>query len=157
MKKGNIVIIAIVVIVIAFVSWKGWHATAPVATDEKTSREVALECTTDMATRFHIHPMLSIVINGEQVVVPANIGITNGCMHPLHTHDTTGKLHVESLVQRDFTLGDFFTVWEKPFDSTHILDFTGEVSVTVNGVKVDTYENTILHDGDEIIIVAGKK
>jgi hypothetical protein len=78
-------------------------------------------------------------------------------MHPLHTHDTTGKLHVESPVERDFTLGDFFTVWEKPFDRTHILDFTGEVSMTVNGVKVDTYENTILNDGDEIIIVAGKK
>ena len=30
---------------------------------EMTSREIALACTTDMATQFHIHPELAIVIN----------------------------------------------------------------------------------------------
>ena len=67
-----------------------------------TARQVALMCTTDMATQFHIHPQLTIVINGQQQVIPANTGITEACMNSIHTHDATGKLHVESPILKDF-------------------------------------------------------
>lgn len=113
---------------------------------EKTTREVAESCTTDMATQFHIHPHLVIMTNGVAEVMPANIGITNGCMHPLHTHDTSGVVHVESPVKRDFTLGDFFFVWGRPFDQEHL------TRMTVNGVEVATGEATILRDKDEIVL-----
>ena len=124
--------------------------------EAKTTREVALLCTLDMYTKFHIHPILKIVINGVNQVIPANIGINTLCMHSIHTHDATGTLHVEAPTKKDFTLGDFFAVWEKQFNSSQILDSkvdgTHAIVVTVNGKTVDTYENTIMNDHDNIII-----
>ncbi len=123
-----------------------------------TSREAALLCTTDMATEFHIHPELKIVVDGEEIILPEDIGITSTCMNSIHTHTDLPIIHVESPVQKDFTLGDFFAVWDKPFDSMHVADFAadtaGQVRVSINGVEVDTYENTIFYDKDKIVIEA---
>ena len=122
----------------------------------KTNRELALTCTTDMATQFHIHPHLEIIINGVKQEIPANIGVTPKCMNSLHTHDNTGVLHVESPEQRDFTLADFFAVWDKTFSKDQIFDHKIEdthiIKETINGTEVQDYENTILRDKDEIII-----
>jgi sulfur carrier protein ThiS len=109
-----------------------------------------------MATEYHIHPELTIMLNGKEVLVPHNVGIQPTCMTSIHTHDEPHVLHVEAPVKRDFTLGDFFAVWQKDFSSTKLLDNTvgegSEIVVTVNGEKVNTYENTILRDKDKIII-----
>ena len=44
--------------------------------------------------------------------MPANIGIDPSVgIAVLHTHDDTGVIHVESPVERDFPLGNFFDVW----------------------------------------------
>lgn len=121
-----------------------------------TSRQVALTCTTDMATEFHIHPELAIVINGENLPIPANLGIKPDCMTSIHTHDEPGVIHVEAPIQKDFTLGDFFAVWGKEFSKNQILDYKvndmASLTVTVNGEMVETYENTILRDKDKIVI-----
>jgi hypothetical protein len=70
-----------------------------------TPREVALMCTSDMATEFHIHPVLTINILGEKYTIPDNIGITQKCMSSIHTHEKEeGKLHVEAQVEKAFTL-----------------------------------------------------
>jgi hypothetical protein len=47
------------------------------------------------------------------VTVPALIGIDARPVFfsPLHTHDATGVVHVESPVVKTFTLGHFFAVW----------------------------------------------
>lgn len=147
-----IVVLGVALIIWVFVAKK--DAKEESAT--LTSREVALQCTTDMATEFHIHPELSIVINGEKQIIPTDVGIVNGCMNALHAHDDKGILHVEAPVKKDFTLGDFFAVWKKDFSKDKILDAVVsenlEIVVTVNGQKVDTYENTILYDKDKILI-----
>jgi hypothetical protein len=151
------------ILLIVLLIWAGGAFNkAKIAKEEALpSRATALSCTTDMATQFHIHPMLSIVLNGKKEVIPANIGITDICMHPLHTHDDTGTIHVESPVEKDFTLGDFFAVWGKDFSNIKILDYTADanrvITMTVNGVKVDTFENTILKDKDQIVITYGPK
>lgn len=123
---------------------------------DKTNREVALSCTTDAFTTFHIHPHLTIIVDGVQQTIPADIGITLACMHPIHTHDTSGTIHIESPQQRDFTLGDFFAVWGQPFSQNQILNYTADAShtitETVNSTTVQTFENTILHDKDNIVI-----
>ncbi len=121
-----------------------------------TTRQIALTCTTDMATQFHIHPNVQIMVNGKQQVIPANLGIGATCMTSIHTHDTTGKIHIESPEKRDFTLGDFFAVWKQNFSSTQLLsnttDATHSIKVTLNGKEVSTYENTVMNDGDNIVI-----
>jgi len=140
---------------------KGLSSEEAAAAEGKSNREVAMSCTTDMATEFHIHPFLTIMIDGEKRTIPTDVGIVDGCMHPLHTHDELGKLHVESPVKRDFTLGDFFAVWDKPFDKDHILDKTvdaeHEIRLLVNGKLSQDYENLVLHDEDQIMISYQKK
>jgi len=129
--------------------------SAAIALREAT-RKLALSCTLDMFTQFHIHPHLQIIMNGKNEVVPANIGITADCMHPVHTHDTTGEIHVESPEQADFTLGDFFAVWGKQFSQDQILDYktdaAHEILMTVDGEPSSGYENLVLQDGQKIVI-----
>lgn len=126
------------------------------ANTERTPREVAMTCTTDMATEFHIHPVLEIYINGEKQLIPANVGITPNCMYALHTHTPDGIIHVESPEKKDFTLSDFFAVWDKPFSASQIFDHTIDAShrirMTVNGEEADTYEHTLLVDEDRVVI-----
>lgn len=142
------------VLVLAFFIWSKTTAQPPEAA--RTNREVALLCTTDMATRFHIHPTVKIVINGEERPVPANIGIETTCMNSLHTHDATGIIHVEAPEQRDFTLGDLFAVWGETFNPKEILGYRVDefhkIIVTVNGAAIGTFDDTILHDQQQIIV-----
>lgn len=120
-----------------------------------TNRELATFCGRE-AGAYHVHPTLEIVVNGERINVPSNIGVGPTCMTALHTHSPDGLIHVESPVARDFTLGDFFAVWGKPFNQNEILDYkvdaANRIRVTVNGSEVDTYDNTILKDGERIVI-----
>ena len=68
-----------------------------------------------MGTRLHIHQHLDVYVDGRRVTVPEGVGIgTNGpqvFFSPLHTHDATGVVHVESPVVKTFTLGQFLAVW----------------------------------------------
>jgi hypothetical protein len=84
----------------------------------------------------HEHAHLTILIRGQIKSVPAFIGITAGQICWLHTHDTSGIIHIEAGDSRNFTLGDFFGVWRQPLSQTAIGGDTagsGEsVQVTVN-------------------------
>src|SRR4051812_100694 len=66
----------------------------------------------DEGLALHIHPHLTIAVDGVLATIPAEVGKTaDGNWLPLHTHDATGKIHVESTVAYDFNLGDFFLIW----------------------------------------------
>lgn len=107
---------------------------------------------------MHIHPHLTIIIDGQTQVIPSLIGISGQYALPIHTHDTSGTIHVESTAAYDFRLKDFFLVWDQPFDSQHILGYTGDaqhpVTLTVNGQTNSSFENVVMHDGDNIVIQA---
>jgi hypothetical protein len=63
-------------------------------------------------TVVHIHQHLDLFVDGREVPVPAGIGIDPAVGYaPLHTHDASGVIHVESPTARTYTLGDFFAVW----------------------------------------------
>jgi cyclophilin family peptidyl-prolyl cis-trans isomerase len=123
----------------------------------------------------HIHATLQIVIEGDQVVIPKNLGLTSTQHFNPHTHDYTGTLHIGeggpaglSSEIRLLTLDDFFDVWrttnvgqptnnpDAVFDSTHILnktaDATHAVRLYVNGQLNNQFENYIPEDGDKIVI-----
>ena len=158
MKNKILLAVAIVVILllVAFLWLKNVNKQAAIEIQDLTSREVALRCTTDMATQFHIHPQLRIYVDGREVFIPDDTGIAADCMRAIHTHKDRPELHVEAPIQKDFTLGDFFAVWGKDFSRSKLLDNVvndgSSITVTVNGEKVDTYENTILKDKDKIVI-----
>ena len=113
-------------------------------------------CINHAGAGMHIHPTLRIIVNGEVQEISANTGVSAGCMRPLHTHDATGRLHVEFPRQRNFILGEFFKVWGKNFSSSQILDYVVDanhvISVTVNGEESTEYENLIFKDADRIEI-----
>jgi hypothetical protein len=73
-------------------------------------------------TVLHIHQHLDVFVEGKRVTVPAGLGIdpAQQFISPLHTHDPTGIMHVESPTPETFTLGQFFGVWGVPLDRTHI-------------------------------------
>jgi len=116
-------------------------------------------CISDANLAMHIHAKLSIVINGQPITIPANIGIVGQCTRPVHTHDDSGEIHIESPVLYPFTVKDFFLVWGQPFDNTQILqykiDATHTVRMTVNGVVNTQFENYVFRDGDVIQITYG--
>ncbi|MEK9160840.1 MAG: hypothetical protein AAB440_02265 [Patescibacteria group bacterium] len=126
-----------------------------------TNREIALSCTTHAAVSYHVHPELTLIIKGEKQIIPRDIGINALCMRAIHTHTADGTIHIEAPHERDFTLADFFAVWEKPFNETQILEYVANeqyvVTMSVNGEVVDTYENTILRDKDQIVIQYDKR
>ena len=75
---------------------------------------MGLHILTAEGTVVHIHQHLNIFDNGKPVTVPQGIGIipqSPPLFSPLHTHDPTGIMHVESATKRDFSLGEFFGVW----------------------------------------------
>ncbi len=160
MKKSNKSILVVALIVVVALGLLGSGNIAALfggsGGSGKTTRELVMSCTLDMYTAFHIHPHLTIIINGRAETVPPNVGISLGCMHPLHTHGGDGVIHVESPEKRDFTLDDFFAVWGKTFTKDQILDYkadaTREVVMTVNGAASTEYENLVLGDKNEIKI-----
>jgi hypothetical protein len=65
-------------------------------------------------TALHIHQHLDLHVDGHRVPVPAGIGGIDPAVGfaPLHTHDASGVIHVESPTLRTYTLGDFFLCGE---------------------------------------------
>jgi hypothetical protein len=136
-------------------------------------------CLSSEALEFHIHPYVRIIIGGENVSIPAAIGIrdptyANGvaagspssCFEPLHTHDSSGIIHIESGTNTTYTLRDFFSVWNTTygtvvidgakhpvvFNSTDILGFKTDVHhkvvLLVDGRASDSYESLALNGLD---------
>jgi hypothetical protein len=122
----------------------------------------------DQALLMHIHPTLTIFIDGQQVVIPANTNITPQGPYLIHTHDATGTLHVESTVPYTFHLKDFFDLWSfttndptKVFNSQqllgHPIDANHVVIVTVNGQPVTDGPDVVLNNDDNSLFSEGGK
>jgi len=56
--------------------------------------------------------------------IPNGVGIAGSCIRPLHTHDGTGTIHAETDEDRDYTLNDFFRIWDKSLNSSGIFRST---------------------------------
>ena len=93
-------------------------------------------------SRLHTHQHLDIVINGKGYPIAAGIGIDrrDRFISPLHTHDFSGILHIESPAVRKFTLGQFFDVWGLRFSSACLGGYCAKgqkkVWVFVDGSRV---------------------
>lgn len=109
-----------------------------------------------MDTTYHIHTHLSIFVDGEMQRIPADVGIvpategTPGCVYALHTHDGTGKIHVEAAAPQRFTLGQFFAIWGQPLTRTNVAGIGGlPVVVYVSeGGAITVYGSDDLHEID---------
>ncbi len=66
---------------------------------------------------FHIHAHLTMYINGQALPLPSQIGIAKdqSCLYWLHTHDTSGVIHMEAPANHSFVLGNFLDEWSTEF------------------------------------------
>ncbi|MBV9159925.1 MAG: hypothetical protein JO019_05010 [Candidatus Kaiserbacteria bacterium] len=93
-------------------------------------------------TVLHIHQHLDIIIHGQPVTIPGGIGISS-FYSPIHVHDTTGIIHVESPVPAKFYLGQFFDVWGLRFNSTCIGGYCADAKDSLR-----VYVDGKLYQGD---------
>lgn len=97
-----------------------------------------IACQSSEQLAYHIHVHLTMYVNGQPFALPAQIGIASdqSCYYWLHTHDSTGVIHIESPTQKTYTLGEFFQEWSTRFPQIQYpteLDSTTGWQVYVNG------------------------
>jgi hypothetical protein len=108
----------------------------------------------DEKVKYHVHVHVAVYVNGKMKRLPAGIGITeprllekysNGhfydvglydCLYWLHTHVADGIIHVETPGQRNFTLGQFFDIWNQPLGPGRVGPAKGKVVVFENGKRL---------------------
>ena len=126
----------------------------------------------------HIHADLQIVIEGQPVAIPQDVGVDGtGIIDFVHTHDADNRIHLHPIDTNGdgtaenpasfLTVGDFFETWrtnagtpgnnpDAVFSATEILgnvaDDQHTIRMYVNGIQIDEYENYAIHDEDDIVI-----
>lgn len=120
-------------------------STATIATGHTVD---GIGCESHEHLLFHVHAHLTIFVNGAQRQIPAGVGIpgaketqsptgpyisTGKCFYWLHTHAPDGVIHIESPIQRGFTLGDFFDEWGQPLGTDQAGPARGHVTAFYNG------------------------
>jgi hypothetical protein len=81
------------------------------------------------------------VVDGIGVVPPLRLTQTadgpfvadGAAFYWLHTHDTSGVIHVESPVLRSYSLGEFFDLWGEPLGRAQVGADRGRVTALVDG------------------------
>ena len=111
------------------------------------------------AQALHIHQHLDIFVNGKPVVVPKFIGIDDGAfLTELHTHDSSGIMHLESPVKKPFALGQFFGVWGLRLSKQCIGGYcatpTKPLRMWVNGRPYLGDPNNLVLQAHQVIVIA---
>ena len=110
----------------------------------------------------HFHPSLYITMQGEDKMLPGNIGIDTvvcpGEMHVIHTHSADNKLHVELAENTPVFLSLFFDIWNITFPESQTFDplfiHPSNVTISVNGVAfLGSVEELELEDAQVIEVV----
>jgi hypothetical protein len=112
---------------------------------------------------WHKHMLLSIYNNGKRLGFPDGIGrVHAGCYHAyeMHVHDVTGIIHMESDSAKNFTLGNWFGLWQQPLGRDGVAGLPGPVRFYIieNG-KITRYDgdpaNIAMVAHREVLIVTG--
>jgi len=110
-----------------------------------------IQCQTSEQVLFHIHAHLAVYLDGRPRLVPEGIGIpeprqvqqtndgpfvaSGACFYWLHSHTRDGIIHIESPVQRTFTLGNYFDLWKQPLSASQVGPTKGPVTAYVNAKR----------------------
>ena len=157
MKVENVVLSTLAFFTLAFLVLTLNTSDSP--SEEKNWR-IASVCLADHnSLSSHDHAQLTIVINGSEIDIESNIGIGNpDCdgMKGIHTHDNTGRLHIETPSPMPAPLGAFFEIWGESFSENENMgyknDSNHEIVLTVNGEINELYDEYMMQDGDQIRI-----
>ena len=107
-----------------------------------------ISCDSDEQVAYHIHAHLAVYVDGALHPIPPGIGVVepvaqqsaqgpfyqaSRCYYWLHVHAQDGIIHIEAPTQSDYTLGQFFAIWQQPLSSTAVGPVSGAQTVYVNG------------------------
>lgn len=153
-------------IVIAAASARSGSDATPTAVDPSTRDDVLAAI--DVADLYvldvenivmHVHAQLDVRVDGRDVTVP-QVGVDYDTLTaaPIHTHDETGRLHIEAdrtHAERELLLIDFLRLWAGAYTSDDLCRYfaatdTCRVAVSVDGRESGT--NLVLADGQQITV-----
>ena len=112
-------------------------------------------------TVFHVHAHLDVYTDGKRQTVPAQVGIDSQSQYlaSLHTHDTSGVIHMEAVQPYPFKLGQVFEIWGVKFTPTQLGAYrpgNGLVLQTwVNGKQIKNPVAYVVKPHDKIIVGFG--
>lgn len=133
-----------------------WDAMQPEVADDRILDVCMQDHSHEM---LHYHAELHITIRGEGQMIPAETGVIPGCMKGIHTHDDTGKLHIETPEKMEARLEHFFTIWGKTLSEDQLLDARVEagesITLTVDGEPVEDPAKHIIEDGQVLELNLG--
>ena len=143
------------------------NASANLTSTADSPDSLALECLDHSGLARHDHVTLQIFIDGNPYTIESAIGIqTDVCngnennMHTIHTHDDTGKLHVELNEAGNISLGVFFDIWGYHFDETGIFDYranaTHEMAMYIHASNENATEENRVTSFDDYLIQNGE-
>lgn len=111
-----------------------------------------IRCDSGEQLAVHYHAHITILYKGQPVYIPGQVGIIGSqCFYWMHTHSTSGIVHIEApkdSSSRQFTVGDFFQVWDQPLTSKKVTTFT-----VGKGESVKAWVDGKPYDGDPRKIV----
>jgi hypothetical protein len=111
------------------------------------------------SVRMEVHDHVPIVVvkGGQRMQVPENIGIAPelwkdhsldsfgpASIAPMHTHDKSGTIHIESISAREFTLGEFVRIWGIADEVERVMDASGQ--------EIHDFQNHILEDNKGLVL-----
>lgn len=152
MKKNNLVILVLIILVLGLIAWSRF--SSPAYEQIKGWKAAGVNCLPSGHQNLgqHIHPDLYITVDGDVVSIPANVGINTQCMAELHTHDTTGKIHIETVSPtKEMTIKQFFEVWGEPIEKEGYALQVAIGSTTMDyDTNVQSIEEYIFKDLEQI-------
>ena len=148
-------IIAAVILLIFFGSSIAFAIISAFPTNNNSSSFIdGIPCSSMEELAYHIHAHLDIFVDGQYYVVPSNIGVATSCIYWLHTHDSTGIIHIEAPSVTTFKLGQFLDIWGNSTVNVKLPE--GSPTVYINGNEFSgDYRNIPLNAYDEIAFVYG--
>lgn len=113
-----------------------------------------VRCPSGEQLTFHVHAHVAILVDGQPATVSAGIGIpgfpgASRCFYWLHTHDTSGVVHIEAPARQVFVLGQFFDIWGMPLGPDRVSN------IAVGGRQVAFYLNEAPFSADPRTIPLG--
>jgi len=115
---------------------------------------------------FALYTHVSIILNNEAQSIPGDVGASpqgnTHCFYTLHTHNSSGLVHVTPTAAGTFTLGNFFQIWKQSLTNTNLAGIEGlpiEIFVTdgttTTKVEEADWSNIEMKDHREITISVG--
>ena len=160
----GLVLLAVMVVVVIAYRATTTNTTAVGASIDGVSCDTGEHISTTSDHHYHAH--VEILYQGQEVSIPGQTGIpvnaVQSCFYWLHTHDTSGVIHIEAPANKDkgFTLGQFFDIWGQKLSPTQVTTFkisdAQPLKMWVNGQPyTGDPRSIVLHNHDQIVLEIG--